>query len=755
MKKNTLKIGFAILSALIVFSCTKDESSFIDGLPDAVINNDPDDAPARVMQESWNGHSDTIYREYFDNDVAVFFDEDVNRDIVWVRQFSGDVWEYIQNNYGGFDNDKRLWTIFHSDQVEPYYTTIFDDSSMNNSLIDLSLSGEEMNSEEMDLILTLVSEIVQNSAFNTANSPVSAVWKDNFADIFLYDVYSNLGMEDEAQRIMSRALETSSDYPTADSFWFRDWFLPIYENYEGVITLNNFFQSLSMNFSKNGSEYARDLTFGEFVHFFSGAVGEDIQPFAEEAFGEWTDEWQTELLQARTDFPNVNYPFEPTSKLVDLTLNATLHVSKDNNGGAQAGEGSLKVIDNDINSKFLISDFSSDLNFWMEQEFAQEQVVNRYTLTSGNDAPDRDPKSWELRASNDGENWEVLDTRTEESFPDRNQTREFTVENDKAYKYYRLYITENYGSNLLQISEWRLLSLQLIDSSQPADVTTNATLTVSRENNDGADAGEGSSKLIDNDIYTKFLAEYDTDFFMQQQLSEPAVVSKYAITSGNDAPDRDPVNWELSGSNDGVTWDVLDTRNDQSFDGRNLTREFGVNNSTAYEYYRLSVTSNNGSNVIQISEWRLYGQVGSVGPQDFTDAATLTVNHDNAGGADAGEGSLKLVDGDIYTKFLTGFSSDLWMQQELPQAQVVNAYTITSGNDAPDRDLKDWEFAGSNDGSNWDVLDTRTGETWSGRNETRQFEINNTTAYTYYRITMTANNGSDGTQVSEWRLLKI
>lgn len=392
----------------------------------------------------------------------------------------------------------------------------------------------------------------------------------------------------------------------------------------------------------------------------------------------------------------------------------------------------------------------------MEQEFSQPQIVNRYTLTSGNDAPDRDPKSWELRASNDGENWEVLDTRNEESFPDRNQTREFTVDNENAYKYYRLYITENYGSNLLQISEWRLLSLQLIDSSQPADVTTGASLTVSRENNAGADGAEGSSKLIDNDIYTKFLADYSTDFYMQQELVNPAVVSKYTITSGNDAPDRDPVDWELAGSNDGANWDVLDTRVDQTFDGRNITREFMVNNDTAYQYYRLSVTSNNGGSVIQISEWRLYGEeISSSGPEDFTAQAVLTVNHDNPTGPDGAEGSLKLIDGDINTKFLVSFSSDLWFQQELSQPEVVNMYTITSGNDAPDRDLKDWEFAGSNDGTNWEVLDTRSGEVWNGRNETREFEINNSNAYKFYRITMFSNNGSDGTQVSEWRLLYI
>lgn len=353
MKKNIFRICLLLTLTGLIFSCTEDETSFVDGLPDAVINNDPDDAPARVMEESWNGHSDTIYREYFDNDVAVFFDENVNRDIVWVRDFTGSVWEYIQNNYEGFDNDKRLWAVFHSRDVAPFSSNVFDETTMNNSLIDLSLRGEEMNSADMDVILTQLSKIVETSAFNTNKSPASAIWEESFADIFLYDVYNNLGMEAEAQRIKEQASTHISNIPIENTNWFNDFFLPIYENYEGVITLNNFFRSLSQNFIKDGSSYARDLNFGEFIHFFSGAVGEDIQPFAQEAFGDWTEDWQQQLLQARTDFPNVNYPFEPTSVLIDLTGNATLHVSKDNDAGPNGGEGSLKVIDGNENSKFL------------------------------------------------------------------------------------------------------------------------------------------------------------------------------------------------------------------------------------------------------------------------------------------------------------------------------------------------------------------------------------------------------------------
>jgi uncharacterized protein DUF1735/F5/8 type C domain-containing protein len=139
---------------------------------------------------------------------------------------------------------------------------------------------------------------------------------------------------------------------------------------------------------------------------------------------------------------------------------------------------------------------------------------------------------------------------------------------------------------------------------------------------------------------------------------------------------------------------------------------------------------------------------------DVTAQATLSVSKDNDGGADANEGSKKLVDGDYNTKFLTGgFPQDFWVQLAFPSATIVGAYTITSGNDAPERDMKNWELVGSNDGTNWTVLDTRSDEVFPDRNFTKRYEFNNTTAYTQYRINVIANNGSDLIQVSEWRLI--
>jgi hypothetical protein len=140
--------------------------------------------------------------------------------------------------------------------------------------------------------------------------------------------------------------------------------------------------------------------------------------------------------------------------------------------------------------------------------------------------------------------------------------------------------------------------------------------------------------------------------------------------------------------------------------------------------------------------------------KDITSLATLSVSRENGGGSGAGEGSPKLVDGDYNSKFLTdGFPQSFWVDLTFSSPQIIGAYTITSGNDAPDRDMKDWNLEGSSDGTAWTILDTHTGETFSGRNQTKRYEFTNTTAYTQYRINVLANNGSNLIQVSEWRLI--
>lgn len=608
MKNKLYKTSiFLVFATILMVSCSQEDGFSLDGYPDAVINNDPPGSPPRGLTENWNNHSGEINRKYFDTYTAVYYGDEVNREMTWPYEFLSGSWQYILTRYGTFGNEEAaLYAIIHQDlDPEPYYSTYFNEQTSFRSLIDFSVTGIENSGANLDVAANLMSAVVENSAHQTLGSPAHAIWQDKFSEIFRYDLYTALELPDQAKRIHDSSIGSASSFPSSETFWFRDWFLPLYENYNGSVILNNFFKVLSENYKKSGEAYASDMNMGEFVHFFSGASGEDLQPMAETAFG-WSDQWESELLQARTDYPNLNYPFDPTSLLIDLTSDATLTVSKENGDGAEGAEGSLKLIDNDLNSKFLVGGMPSDFELWMQQELASTQIVNRYTITSGNDAPERDPTHWELQGSNDASSWVTLDSRTEETFTGRNQTHEFIIENEEAYTYYRLFITKNGGSDAVQISEWRLLSLELIDPSLPVDLSLQSTLSVSHENVDGAQGAEGSLKLIDRDPSSKYLADFSSDFWLQQSLETERMVSQYTLTSGNDSPDRDPMDWELLGSLDGINWDVIETRNGEVFAERNLTQTYSVENTTPYSYYRLNITANNGSDAFQLSEWRIY-----------------------------------------------------------------------------------------------------------------------------------------------------
>jgi hypothetical protein len=78
-------------------------------------------------------------------------------------------------------------------------------------------------------------------------------------------------------------------------------------------------------------------------------------------------------------------------------------------------------------------------------------------------------------------------------------------------------------------------------------------------------------------------------------------------------------------------------------------------------------------------------------------------------------------------------------------------YTITSGNVAGD--AKDWTLQGSNDGTTWTDLDTRSGQAFTWRLYTRPFTIAHPGWYSQYRLNITANSGEATTTIAELELL--
>ncbi|GAA6396522.1 discoidin domain-containing protein [Solibaculum mannosilyticum] len=114
----------------------------------------------------------------------------------------------------------------------------------------------------------------------------------------------------------------------------------------------------------------------------------------------------------------------------------------------------------------------------------------------------------------------------------------------------------------------------------------------------------------------------------------------------------------------------------------------------------------------------------------------------------------ELFDDDNSTRWISYHTSS-WAQIQVPfsQKKVIKSYTLTTDVEGEGNNPKDWIIQGSNDGEHFVDLDTRTGESF-GSGETRTFEMaDQTEAYTYYRLNVTANNGSDRIHIAGWKLL--
>ncbi|MFI8087194.1 discoidin domain-containing protein [Streptomyces sp. NPDC086080] len=113
-----------------------------------------------------------------------------------------------------------------------------------------------------------------------------------------------------------------------------------------------------------------------------------------------------------------------------------------------------------------------------------------------------------------------------------------------------------------------------------------------------------------------------------------------------------------------------------------------------------------------------------------------------------GEVAGNLLD-DHRTKWLAG-DDTARLDFTLAGPAAVASYSLTSANDFPDRDPRDWTLYGSEDGKAWTPLDSRAGETFAGRYETREFFLRATApAYRRFRLDITRNCGSDGTQLAQ------
>jgi len=373
----------------------------------------------------------------------------------------------------------------------------------------------------------------------------------------------------------------------------------------------------------------------------------------------------------------------------DVRFNTTTTVINPRSSGvASSNENSSSsgnVFDYNPLTSYSSTSDPDNTPVWISYKMAYPKAVNSYSVVAPLFGLPMMPKNWTFEGSHDGSNWFVLDTRTNEVGWTAAESRTYSFVNNQKYKNYRIRVTSNNAVGALLIGDLRFDGI-------------GNTFSYSHS------VGSSYLNAFDSDLSTNWDAGVDptpsAPVWLAVVHTNPLIFQRYAI--GGNQGGRMPRDWTIEASNDFINWTVLDTRTGVTWapPGTNDFMSFSFSNSIGYRFYRIRITDNNTSGSL------LLGMI------TFEDMMASSVylgvpNH----------GIVNTMDGDVNTyyasKAFDGFPQNFYFHN--PGKAIINSYSWYVHAGLNDRAPKDWNFYGSNDGSNWDLLDTRSNVTsWDG-----------------------------------------
>lgn len=262
--------------------------------------------PPQDWLEHWSGHNQALTLRDFNDCVAVYVDASMSAvDTAWLSSFLDKAWQYNLKTYGSLGSE-RLYVVLHQGKyLGGHASASYETTHDGHNVIDAGASS--WKSGDYDLISAMLSALVERTAVPSKHgAPASAVWHEaGFAQIYEYDLLLGLGMDAEASDAWDEFEPLAQSYPVANSYWFSDYFYPVYRDHGKTKLLVQFFTLLSKYYPESGGAMPA-MNWGQYIHFMSGAAGADVEEQATYAFG-WNNTWQQQLTQARTDFPAIKY----------------------------------------------------------------------------------------------------------------------------------------------------------------------------------------------------------------------------------------------------------------------------------------------------------------------------------------------------------------------------------------------------------------------------------------------------------------
>ena len=295
---------------------------------------------------------------------------------------------------------------------------------------------------------------------------------------------------------------------------------------------------------------------------------------------------------------------------------------------------------------------------------------------------------------------------------------------------------------------------------------------------------------VDDNVKTKYLhfkgddvidPNADPTGFKVTPSAGASIVTGLTFTTANDAEERDPVAYELYGSNvsiDGpynliASGDIVDF-NDPNTAWPRFTKNttpITFENATVYKHYQVlfpALRDAESANSMQIAEVELIGVTEDV-LVDITSPGNTIYGYPTDCDWTNAESPLKALDNDIRKNYrhFKGEKQPTGFVVTPSKKKVVNRLTITTADDAPERDPVAFKFYGS-DGDvyvgPWTLIasgkiDDFNQETpWPrmAKNET-PIVFDNDVAYKHYRLMITEvrdPGSADSMQLAEVELIE-
>jgi hypothetical protein len=174
----------------------------------------------------------------------------------------------------------------------------------------------------------------------------------------------------------------------------------------------------------------------------------------------------------------------------------------------------------------------------------------------------------------------------------------------------------------------------------------------------------------------------------------------------------------------------------------------------SFNAFTVKIVTDKGS-VINLSKYATTAGI----PEEITQKyVKFSASTDNS---NTNENAVKLVDNNVDTKiYLGGPALPLTFKFQYASPQTVKVYAIGNGNDSPDRDPKAFSLEGSDDDSNWTVVDSRLNTKTlyeQAGNKYKQlfyFAVAEPKPFVYYRLKISSIWNGGSFQISEIRLFK-